>query len=376
VRRIVACALLAVLAACGSSSIGASPGAPTSPPNPVRNASIPLGINTGDKPGYHLTISVGGGKTRDVLLDTGSAGLWVYANAIGKSYRKTNYKVSNSYGSGLVYAGIVVYTHVDFGNGIATGEVPVALVQKASCESGVVCPAQPGSSFCPAVKPGPNAGVECIEAGRKLYGTFGADMTTIDLPNSTAPVAEMYNVIFGIAQPWAHAFAVTPGALVVGERSLDGYAKMSLSPATAPKALPNGALPWKRDVTLCYTIATLSNKCYDTLFDTGESDVGFQTGDELPESNSKCGDRVTPGTAFSAATSEGAVVASFNAGNLTNFNRIFTQKKKKHKTAQVNTGMTLFNRNVIYYDAAKGIVAIQPLAKPVHVAQQGCGSSS
>jgi predicted aspartyl protease len=373
-RRIVSCALLAALAACGSSSIGAAPGAPTSPPGPVRSASIPLGQNTGSKPGYHLTISVGGGTARDMLLDTGSAGLWVYANAIGKSYRKTKYTVSNSYASGIVYTGIVVYTHVDFGNGIATGEVPVALVQSATCKPGEACPAQPGSTYCPAVKPGPNGGVECLEASRKLYGTFGADMTTIDVPNSTAPVDELYNVIFGIAQPWAHAFAVTPGALIVGERSTEGYATMPLTTLSAPKPLPNGARAWKRDVTLCYTVATLSNKCYDTLFDTGATDVGFQTGDALPTAPSKCGNRVAPGTPFSAATAGGTAVASFNAGNLANFNRIINEKTQK--TPQVNTGMTLFNRNVIYYDAAKGIVSIQPLAKPVHVAQQGCGSSS
>jgi hypothetical protein len=374
VKRTTVLSLLAALTACSSSTIGSAPVAPTSPPNPASSVSIPLGINTGDKPGYHLTISVAGGNARDVLLDTGSAGLWVYANAIGTSYRKTAYKVSNSYSSGIVYTGIVVYTHVDFGNGISTGEVPVALVQKATCKTGTTCPAQPGSTYCPTVKPGPNAGVECIEASRKLYGTFGADMTTIDVPNSTAPVAEMYNVIFGIAQPFAHAFAITPGALVVGDRSLDGATTMPLTADTAPQPLPNGAKPWKRDVTLCYTIATLKNTCYNTLFDTGASDVGFQTGDALPVTPSKCGDRVTPGLAFSAATKGGTLVASFNAGNLTNFNRIINQKAQS--PAQVNTGMTFFNRNVIYYDAKKGIVAIQPLTKPVHVAQQGCGSSS
>jgi hypothetical protein len=374
VRRELACALLGALTACTSSSIGVAPGVPTSASAPTSGASIPLGINTGSKPGYHLTISIGGGQSRDLLLDTGSGGLWVYANAIGTKYRKTNYTVSNSYASGIVYTGIVVYTQVDFGNGIATGDVPVALVQKATCKTGEVCPAQPGSSFCPTVKPGPNAGVECLESSRKLYGTFGADMTTIDFPNTTAPVGEMYNVIFGIAQPFAHAFAVTPGALVVGTRSLSGYTKMSLTAATAPKALPNGALPWKRDVTLCYTIATLSNKCYDTLFDTGASDIGFQTGDKLPEKSSRCGDRVTPGTPFSAVTTDGKVVASFDAGNVTNGNRIVTEKPKS--SPQVNTGMTLFNSNVIYYDAAKGIVAIQPLPKPVHVAQKGCGGNS
>jgi hypothetical protein len=337
-----------------------------------------LGINDGNKPGYHLTISVGGGAAHDVLLDTGSAALWVYANAIGTNYRKTKYTVTNSYSSGIVYTGIVVYTHVDFGNGITTGEVPIALVQKATCKAGVSgCPAQPGSSSCPTVKPGPNAGIECLEAGRKLYGTFGADMTVINFPttaNST-PVGEMYNVIFGIAQPFAHAFAITPGALIVGDRSVDGAITMPLTTASPPPLpMPNGAKPWKRDVTLCYTIAKISNKCYFTLFDTGAANVAFQSNDDLPESASHCGTRVIPGTAFSAATTDGKIVQSFDAGNLTNWNRIIKQTEKSEP--QVNTGMTFFNRNIIYYDAAKGFVAIQPLANPVHVAQKGCGNNS
>ncbi|HTA37664.1 MAG TPA: hypothetical protein VK760_01240, partial [Candidatus Acidoferrales bacterium] len=95
-RRVFTCALFAAFAACTSPSIGTSAGAPTSPPNPVTNVSIPLGINTGNKPGYHLTISVGGGKAHDFLLDTGSSSLWVFPNAIGKSYRKTTYTESNT----------------------------------------------------------------------------------------------------------------------------------------------------------------------------------------------------------------------------------------------------------------------------------------
>ena len=94
-----------------------------------------------------------------------------------------------------------------------------------------MCPAQPGSKYCPSVKPGPDAGVECLEYSRKLYGTFGADVTTIGFPNTTAPVGELYNVIFGIAQPWAHAFAVTPGyapnavRIALGPPSLEDLAR-------------------------------------------------------------------------------------------------------------------------------------------------------
>jgi hypothetical protein len=372
--------LLAALTACSSSTIGVAPGAPTSPPNPVTGVSIPLGINTGNKAGYHLTISIGGAPARDVLLDTGSSGLWVYKNAIAKNgYRATKYVVSNSYGSGLEYTGILVYTHVDFGNGITTGEVPVALVTRAYCKDGSDCPADAGSKkYCPTVKKGPDGGVECLEAGRKLYGTFGADLAN-KLSSTTNAKAALYNVIFAIAQPWAHAFEVTPGALLVGEQPLAGYAIMPLPTASpGPQPMPNGTKPWQRDVTLCYTIAKLNYSCYGTLFDTGAHDVEFQADVDLPESEGSCGEQVTPGTpiviqTFAKKASDSITIASFEAGDVTNDNRITTKKPKK-STPQVNTGMTLFNSNAIYYDAAKGIVAIHPLPKPVHVAQSGCGT--
>jgi len=49
-------------------------------------------------------------------LDYGS-----YPNAIGR-YSKTHYAVTNSYGSGLMYEGILVYTTVDFGDGLRDGK--------------------------------------------------------------------------------------------------------------------------------------------------------------------------------------------------------------------------------------------------------------
>jgi len=334
---------------------------------------IPLGLNNDAKPGYHVTISVGGAKARPFLLDTGSSGLWVYPNAIGK-HRSTTYAVTNSYGSGIVYDGVLAYTQVDFGNGIVTRDVPVALVTKATCKSGKVCPAQPGSSYCPSVKPGPNAGVKCLESGRQLYGTFGAALAAIPVP-STNPVDELYNVIFAIAQPWAHAFAVTPGALVVGEQSLKGYTTMRLTSATVPKPLPNGARAWERDVQLCYTVGTLKHQCFASLFDTGASNVSFQADVKLPlVPSANCGDQVKPGTPFAVQTEDGTTIASFKAGSLTNWNRIVAGKTKT--TPQVNTGMTLFNRNTIYYDAKTGIVAIRPLHPPTHTAQSGCGTLS
>ncbi|MBV8489427.1 MAG: hypothetical protein JO199_02775, partial [Candidatus Eremiobacteraeota bacterium] len=41
-------------------------------------ASIPLHANSGDKPGFSIVASVGGGPERAFLFDTGSNGLWLY----------------------------------------------------------------------------------------------------------------------------------------------------------------------------------------------------------------------------------------------------------------------------------------------------------
>jgi hypothetical protein len=62
--------------------------------------------------------------------------------------------VTNSYGSGLMYEGILVYATVDFGDGLA-GKVPVALVQRATCVYGVL-PSSTASSLFDSLpmKPG------------------------------------------------------------------------------------------------------------------------------------------------------------------------------------------------------------------------------
>jgi hypothetical protein len=121
-----------------------------------------LGLNTGIKPGLNVSMSVGGGSMRRFLLDTGSTGLWVYPAAMGH-YSKTRYAVTNSYGSSLVYEGILVYTTVDFGNGVVTGKVPVALVARATCLPNVKsCPATPNKHNCPGVKPGRNAEIRAF----------------------------------------------------------------------------------------------------------------------------------------------------------------------------------------------------------------------
>src|SRR5580704_2020823 len=255
IKLVGVCLSAALLAACSTQG---APMASQPMPSPPAHALVLLGLNTGTKPGLNVSMSVGGASTRQFLLDTGSPGLWVYPNAIGH-YSKTRYAVKIGYGSGLMYEGILVHATVDFGNGLATGKVPVALVQRATCVMGVKsCPAIPNQHNCPGVKRGPNAGIRCLEVGRKLFGTFGADLTTIPVPKER-PVTELYNVLFGIAQPWAASFIVTPQALEVGPYATDGFKMLPMtlaSPAPA-QPIPSGAQGWNRDVTVCFRVGTL-----------------------------------------------------------------------------------------------------------------------
>ena len=280
IKLIGTCLSAALLTACSTQV------APMTPQLGPAHALVLLGLNTGTKAGLNVSLSVGGASIRRFLLDTGSTGLWVYPNAIG-NYSKTRYAVTNSYGSGLVYEGILVYTTVDFGNGLTTGKVPVALVQRATCLPSVtMCPATPNKHNCPGVKPGRNAGIRCLEVGRKLFGTFGAALLTKPVP-AKQPVTELYNVLFGIAQPWAASFIVTPQAIEVGPYTTNGFNTMPMtlqSPAPA-QPIPSGARGWSKGATLCFRVGRLRNYCIETTFDTGATSIDFLTAVEPAETN-------------------------------------------------------------------------------------------
>ncbi|HEY1681463.1 MAG TPA: hypothetical protein VGF98_07510 [Candidatus Tumulicola sp.] len=359
--------------ALGACSGHVTPIAPIlSTPNPApAHAIVQLGLNTGVKPGLNVLLSVGGAPNHRFLLDTGSTGLWVYPHAIGR-YTATPYVVTNSYGSGLMYEGVLAYTTVDFGNGLVTQKIPVALVRRATCVSSATsCPATPNQQNCPGVKPGPDAGIRCLEAGRKLFGTFGAALATIPVP-STKPVTELYNVLFGIDQPWAASFVVTPSAIEVGPYSIDGFKMIRMTLASSPPArpIPSGARGWIKTVNLCFGVGALRNYCAATTFDTGAYNVEFLGPVKLPLVQTHCGERVKSGTPFEMRSPDDTILESFHAGEKANWNVVVNHP---HGTRpKVNTGLTFYNRDEILFDAANGRVGLQKLATPGQISRNGC----
>jgi hypothetical protein len=102
--------------AAGAAGIGA----PT-------NASVPLTVSNITEPTINL--SVNGGKTIPVLVDTGSEGLVVPLKDIGLQHLGLPTGLgSSAYSGGLVYVYASFHTSVDFGSGIVTAPTDVKVV--------------------------------------------------------------------------------------------------------------------------------------------------------------------------------------------------------------------------------------------------------
>lgn len=90
----------------------------------VGSATVPLRVNTSTEP--VIDISVNGGPTKAVLVDTGSNGLVIGIQDIGLRHLgwPTGFGVSG-YSGGLTYIYAKFNTTVNFGNGIVTGPTSV-----------------------------------------------------------------------------------------------------------------------------------------------------------------------------------------------------------------------------------------------------------
>ncbi|HEY1976176.1 MAG TPA: hypothetical protein VGG89_06520 [Candidatus Baltobacteraceae bacterium] len=353
---------------------------------PAPHGLLPLHVNGADKAGLNLRLQVAGGSPLPYLFDTGSSGLWVYFNAAGprKNYKSTHLRTTNTYSSGIVYEGTVVRTNVAFENGLTAASVPVVIVDGAGCAT-KSCPAQVTAQNCPNVykrHPRDHAGVLCLEEGRALFGTFGADIEPALVPSPSPPATAppgpvvLYNVLFGIA-PWATTFVVVaPHELQLGPRdaATAGFTYVKMSPKPLATDLPNGARSWERDVNLCYTIGSyVKRACIATVFDTGAHNVEFQTETPfaIPTQPAGC-EFVVKGLAFALARGDRTTIGSFSTGYSANYNAAHLATPKPGKTPEVNTGLTFYNRDEILFDAAHGRVGLRPLPAPGHLARSGC----
>lgn len=186
--------------------------------------TVPLQVNAGTEPVVH--ISVNGGPSTPVLVDTGSAGLVVSPHDVGGVMGILHMGLPQGFGigaysGGLIYVYATYHTTVDFGNGIITPptNVDVAFLSFPQTLSGYFAPAGangvlgigpnaagPGPSIVTMALPGdlsqgvlinqsggvmqfgPNPGTERISVS-------GAPISTVDVQLNNGPLVPVTAII-------------------------------------------------------------------------------------------------------------------------------------------------------------------------------------
>ena len=372
-------------------------------PTPTPHAIIALGRLSGasTKSGMFIRVQLGGERPRPFLFDSGSQGFWMYANVFdpsAKGYKSTGVTAYNQYGSDITYSGTVYTGPISFVDSnigkLTTQDVPFVVVQTAGCVTGTTCPATPSLDNCPNVfrhqRHAKDAGILCLEEGRKLFGTFGADLEPTVEPKGAKGgpnTAVLYNTLYGLGS-WATSFMVNQTQLELGPKP-NLYRDfttilMDQLPKPLPTKLPNEARGWLLHVHLCYHLAGYTKKlvCLPSLFDTGAADMSFRGSPPTTKSvpiYAPCNVLAKGIPATVTVESNGAagpVLGSFATGYTTNYDAVKFLKPKKGKPDYVNTGLTFFNRNEIYFDGVRGFIGLHALSKPGNIGTSPCSKGA
>lgn len=237
-----------LLAGCGVDSTldeagtSASPGAsPTS--------AIPIDLVNGTVP--VVMVAVGGGAPVPLLLDTGSAGLRIFADDVGPQavVDPATEDETISFVDGTTYVSDKAIAPVTLGDLVLPAPVPVAMVREVTCE--------PEALSC-------EPGIAASKASG-VHGILGVDMDTGDY---TLPSPLLY-------VPEYRSFTVAytddgTGSLLPGLPQSEVIAEWDLIPAES--GIPDVA-GWAQDFDACWSVDNKKPDCVPTSFDTGSTDL-------------------------------------------------------------------------------------------------------
>jgi hypothetical protein len=292
-----------------------------------------------------VNISVAGGPSTMVLLDTGSAGLHIFANQVGNmNITYTNHHVTNGYGDGEQFEGVVAYAPVTI-NGVATKPIPIVVVQKAYCAK--------NKPNCPRANQDPNN----PQATGGMYGVMGIEM--VPALDKKAPKQTLQSPLSQLPGNYATGFIAQGfntggGNLVIGltPQNTANFNKVQL-----PKAgqLPDGT-PYYDDKSLevTYTIGNNTRKL-KTAFDTGgNAQVHFFANGTLGFPKGK-NNMVRPGESFEASLPNG-FDWQFTTGKEPGVNKVIFKPQLGSKPPYMNTGITFYFYYDVMYDYANGML--------------------
>ena len=293
-----------------------------------------------------VPISVNGSPIFGVLLDTGSDGLRVFADALqGTQVDVSSTAVDVEFGYGNSMAGHLATGEVSFGGVETAGPVAFHLIESFEC-----APSYPGCDFA--------GGEAAILTDAGIHGILGVS-TRAGLPE------EIYSPFAQLGEPRSNGFVVRTGgfdsasgeiAFGLAAADVAGFAEVSL---VAMGSQVNGVPAWRDDaVQTCFTVAgtSVDPPCTDTVFDTGAS-VDVIYAPNLPIEQVLDG-ALAPGVSFEARV-DPALDLAFTVGAVPepSVDLVFVDDAVPFALL----GMGVFFRNDVLFDLAHGTIGFRPL---------------
>jgi len=340
------CVLALTTAACtaedgNAANIGMNATTTTAAPSPG-TVSIPVTITT-DASGTTralVHISVGGGKSVPVILDTGSAGLQILTKDVG-FVRASGQVATSTFGGGAQLTSAQATASVTIGGVSTPASTGISLIQSTGCA--------PGFPTC-------SAG----QVISSLLGTSGAvGILGIAMADDTAAIVP-YSPLLQLDAPYRNGFTLSlplggPDSLTLGTpRSTADTVTVPML-AASPSTYPNGMPAWQKDVDLCWTINNNQNGCGTTDLDTG-TQAAVITPAGIP--GLPAGGSVNPGYPIAVSTPGGTPVWGYTSSTTPNDG--LTVFGALPGPTQFNTGIAFFTSHVVGYNAVGGQVLVTP----------------
>lgn len=270
-----------------------------------------------------VQISVGGGPSVPVQLDTGSSGLLIDETAVGPEVSQAGGQpFSTTFVSGTV------------SGTTGTGTVTIGGVSTPSpIEIGLL----PQTAFDGS-----------ITGTRGLMGIASANSAGFDggvfAPNLQLAAPYSSGSTFQIAQNGAGTW--TLGSVTAPSGAID----IPLVPATGTTTYPGGGAAYAKDVDLCWTVGTMPQACGATDLDLGSPRTALNS-TQYSGMNSGNGE-LAPGQQLSIASPQGASMWSFTTGSTVGQDVVALDELGA--TTVFNTGIGYFFGRTIAFDYAGG----------------------
>jgi hypothetical protein len=269
----------------------------------VDTTTVPLAVvtrNSGGGLGFALDVGIGASAPKSLLVDTGSAGVHVLADAIDPaSITRTGKSIKEVYVDGTELLGEEAMAVVQIGAASTGAKIAIHVIDTIDCVAGKPsCPGSVGADFFRA---------------HGFVGIVGIGMSNaIATPSVFDPIAQMPGNLASGYIVHASPFGSTAGTLTIGLTSVNtaGFSTKALSPQTSP--LPNGAPAWEdAKIDVCFEMDGTSMGCGPSIFDTGATATFWNQ--SVSSSKLTLG-ALSPGTSW-RATIAGVLDWSFTVGS-------------------------------------------------------------